>query len=250
VELDAPDPVDVDISAVDTVARDESPAQVAEDAGSDLSLQSSDLDDLSIGGDTISGEPDESEIEFDLALEDTTEMDSLTIDETLELPKSDSADESLEDLAKSMEESMADLDLSDDELGVDEEDDELDLSLTGSEASLDINFASDPAETEPKLEFDIDDLDLEHMDQADTLALDLTLSDDASPLDQDAVEVPVDGDVEQQSDADEVDTKLNLAKAYIELGDNDGARSILDEVARDGSDAQQTEAQRLIDQLT
>ena len=53
----------------------------------------------------------------------------------------------------------------------------------------------------------------------------------------------------QGVDGDEVDTKLNLAKAYIELGDNDGAKSILDEVSRDGTDGQKTEAQHLIDQI-
>ena len=51
-------------------------------------------------------------------------------------------------------------------------------------------------------------------------------------------------------EGDEVDTKLNLAKAYIELGDNDGAKSILDEVARDGTDEQKSDAQHLIDQIS
>jgi pilus assembly protein FimV len=62
--------------------------------------------------------------------------------------------------------------------------------------------------------------------------------------------MPVDGAVEEQSEADEIDTKLNLAKAYIELGDNDGARSILDEVVRDGSEEQQVQAKDLLGQLS
>lgn len=49
---------------------------------------------------------------------------------------------------------------------------------------------------------------------------------------------------------DDVDTKLNLAKAYIELGDAAGARTILDEVTGEGSDAQRAEAQRLLRELT
>ncbi|MEE2981807.1 MAG: FimV/HubP family polar landmark protein [Pseudomonadota bacterium] len=57
-------------------------------------------------------------------------------------------------------------------------------------------------------------------------------------------------DVERQSDIDEADTKLNLAKAYIELGDTEGARSILDEVASDGNDEQKTEAKALLDQIS
>lgn len=53
-----------------------------------------------------------------------------------------------------------------------------------------------------------------------------------------------------QSTTDEVDTKLNLAKAYIELGDAAGARSILDEVVSAGSEGQREEAQRLLRELT
>ena len=43
-----------------------------------------------------------------------------------------------------------------------------------------------------------------------------------------------------------VSTKLELAKAYIEIGDSDGAREILNEVAREGSPAQQEEAKKII----
>ena len=47
----------------------------------------------------------------------------------------------------------------------------------------------------------------------------------------------------------EVATKLDLAKAYQEMGDADGAREILQEVLRDGDDQQRATAQTLIDQL-
>jgi pilus assembly protein FimV len=49
--------------------------------------------------------------------------------------------------------------------------------------------------------------------------------------------------------ADEVGTKLDLAKAYIDMGDPDGARGILDEVMEEGSDAQKEEAQQLLQQI-
>jgi pilus assembly protein FimV len=44
-------------------------------------------------------------------------------------------------------------------------------------------------------------------------------------------------------------TKLELAKAYLEIGDKDGAREILHEVAKEGSSAQQDEAKKLIASL-
>jgi len=48
---------------------------------------------------------------------------------------------------------------------------------------------------------------------------------------------------------DAVGTKLDLAKAYLDMGDPDGARSMLEEVVAEGNDAQKAEAQRLIAEL-
>lgn len=48
----------------------------------------------------------------------------------------------------------------------------------------------------------------------------------------------------------DVQTKFDLAKAYQEMGDKDGAREILQEVIKDGDAAQQAEAKALLDSLT
>ncbi|HSH29852.1 MAG TPA: FimV/HubP family polar landmark protein [Thiohalobacter sp.] len=45
---------------------------------------------------------------------------------------------------------------------------------------------------------------------------------------------------------DEVSTKLDLARAYIEMGDPEGARSILEEVMEEGNAAQKSEAEALM----
>ena len=47
----------------------------------------------------------------------------------------------------------------------------------------------------------------------------------------------------------EVGTKLDLARAYVDMGDPDGARSILEEVLEEGDDGQQKEAKGIIDAL-
>jgi pilus assembly protein FimV len=47
----------------------------------------------------------------------------------------------------------------------------------------------------------------------------------------------------------EVGTKLDLARAYMDMGDPDGARNILEEVLHEGSAAQKQEAQRLMESL-
>ena len=47
----------------------------------------------------------------------------------------------------------------------------------------------------------------------------------------------------------EVGTKLDLARAYMDMGDPDGARSILEEVLAEGNSGQRSEAQRLLDSI-
>lgn len=47
----------------------------------------------------------------------------------------------------------------------------------------------------------------------------------------------------------EVGTKLDLARAYVDMGDPEGARSILKEVLSEGDEAQQEEARRLLESL-
>jgi pilus assembly protein FimV len=47
----------------------------------------------------------------------------------------------------------------------------------------------------------------------------------------------------------DVQTKFDLAKAYQEMGDKDGAREILQEVIKEGDSAQQAEAKQLLDSL-
>jgi pilus assembly protein FimV len=48
---------------------------------------------------------------------------------------------------------------------------------------------------------------------------------------------------------DEVGTKLDLARAYIDMGDTEGARGILGEVLSEGNDTQQGEARELLSRL-
>ena len=61
----------------------------------------------------------------------------------------------------------------------------------------------------------------------------------------------IDGEMDDAlfADVDEIGTKLDLAKAYIDMGDSEGARSILDEVIEEGNDNQKQEAQVLMRQI-
>lgn len=53
-------------------------------------------------------------------------------------------------------------------------------------------------------------------------------------------------DIFAQSD-DDVDVKLDLAKAYLSWNSTDSARTLLEEVAREGNESQQDEARKLLD---
>lgn len=58
-----------------------------------------------------------------------------------------------------------------------------------------------------------------------------------------------DDDFDFLSGTDETATKLDLARAYIDMGDTEGARDILDEVIAEGNDDQQQEARELVTNL-
>jgi pilus assembly protein FimV len=68
-------------------------------------------------------------------------------------------------------------------------------------------------------------------------------------LNLDAPVAPAGGDAKDDH-WHEVATKLDLAKAYQEMGDAAGAREILDEVVRDGDAQQREAAEKLLQQLS
>ena len=72
------------------------------------------------------------------------------------------------------------------------------------------------------------------------------LSDEISSLDEDFGDLD---DSELFSAEDEVGTKLDLARAYIDMGDNESAKGILDEVVTDGNDDQKKDANELIERI-
>lgn len=85
----------------------------------------------------------------------------------------------------------------------------------------------------------------------------LDMTGELPTLETTALQASADGDTVEQAFAmdeeattmSEVGTKLDLARAYIDMGDPEGARSILDEVLAEGSSVQKQEAERLIASL-
>lgn len=61
---------------------------------------------------------------------------------------------------------------------------------------------------------------------------------------------PAGHDIEPREFSDDpVDTKLDLARAYLDMGDPEGARAMLEEVLHEGSQVQRDMAKRLLDDL-
>ena len=60
---------------------------------------------------------------------------------------------------------------------------------------------------------------------------------------------PPGGEGQASAQWDETATKLDLAKAYIDMGDAEGARSILQEVMTEGNESQKKQAQDLSAQI-
>jgi len=70
----------------------------------------------------------------------------------------------------------------------------------------------------------------------------------------DVIPAPLDNSADMGSDDfmigdDAVGTKLDLARAYLDMGDPDGARSMLEEVLGEGSDMQRNEAKELLQRI-
>ncbi len=57
------------------------------------------------------------------------------------------------------------------------------------------------------------------------------------------------GDEGSFGSMDEIGTKLDLAKAYVDMGDAEGARGMLEEVIQEGSDDQKRQAKELLEQI-
>ncbi|MGI9273822.1 MAG: FimV/HubP family polar landmark protein [Endozoicomonas sp.] len=193
----------------------------------DFDLGDLDLGDLDEDAEVPSAEGGDDAVEFDL--------DGLDFDETTaeaapdaEVSDSDGMDFKLDDLDFDNDAPVAGDDLPELDLG------DLELPETASEKG---------EETAAPAALDDNDLALsDDKEQSSEAGADLAegLPDLESALNDD--------DLDFLFDDDEAATKLDLARAYIDMGDKEGARDILQEVLESGSDEQKQEAQTLLEQ--
>ena len=95
------------------------------------------------------------------------------------------------------------------------------------------------------LESDFAGLEIEETLAGEEVADDLDLSADFS----DSQDEGDDEDLIIAAEANGMSTKLDLARAYLDMGDDDGARQILEEVMAEGSEAQKSEAGELLERI-
>lgn len=242
-----------DETAAEEVAKSDKAGQSEEDSEGDLeSLDESFLDDLDAELDKVAGEDDEL---------GGSEMEESSLDD-LELDVSD------EDLAL-----MEEISDSGDSANQDDEQESLDEELgledaLGEDDTLGDAAGAGPEETVESAE----DLEQEGLDTLETAeeTADESAGEDAEgeaelPVASDEVggsgkksavadidesELGDDDDFDFLAGTDEAATKLDLARAYIEMGDTDGARDILEEVALEGNEEQKAEAQDLLKNLS
>jgi pilus assembly protein FimV len=202
----------------------------------------------------------EDELEVDQGADADAELDLVSSAdaasnvEELELP---GVDDTLTDVTEEMEGLEAADDLAD--------------AVDVAQSTLDTEFLEVDAETDFELE--LDSADAEEQGAGDQLGGDLGLDfdpdsmaddelelaelADAGPEPGEALEEPefesevatAEDDFDFEEDGDSANTKLDLARAYIDMGDEDGARDILKEVLDEGSAEQQQQAQSLLENL-
>jgi len=117
------------------------------------------------------------------------------------------------------------------------------VALGRAEALMgDVGTGTGQAQSGSALESDFSELEIEEPGGDD---LDLSVDFERQDLDPDEAEE----DLVIAQDSNGLSTKLDLARAYLDMGDEDGARQILEEVAAEGSEELQAEARDLLERI-
>lgn len=170
------------------------------------------------------------------------------IDDVFELPpQAPSADKFGAD-ATVLEQDYMRANASDDDVEslMDLEKTSFDNSLLDFDFELDSTASSQSDVKVPEMDLSTIDLDLDLPEDAGGEAPEVSDFDDSQA---DANKSAAQADSVSPEVQQEVETKLDLARAYEEMGDKDGARELIEEVLREGSAAQRELANSLLERL-
>ncbi|MDJ0711468.1 MAG: FimV/HubP family polar landmark protein [Woeseiaceae bacterium] len=150
---------------------------------------------------------------------------------------------------------------------LDDDDDDFDFAKTEALPPEAFSDGSDETREMPgvagtDVDLDLDDLTaaLAVSEAGDTVEQprdDATVEQPRPSMGEETAEVPtmslapeeISDDLHEARTMTEVGTKLDLARAYVDMGDPAGARSILEEVLDEGDEGQRQQAQQLLDSL-
>ncbi len=144
-----------------------------------------------------------------------------------------------------------------DEESSDDSDSSLDLTLDGDDSAgeVDADFStlfeedSSAEDEDSALDLDLSAADDDSEDASvDFESTQYALQDSPEENDSSA-SADTSADEDLSVPMDETQAKLDLAQAYVDSGDKDGGRGILEEILAEGNDAQKQEAQALLDQM-
>jgi pilus assembly protein FimV len=234
----------------------------------DLKPKSPEPMDFDLGDESAAEETPDLDLDFDAPMEESAELE-MPVDETIAIPSSDApaAEESVEELSAG----ELEFDIGETEAVAEEPEaaaeEEFSLDIEASELDLEV-VEETPADEEDSVEIDSSELDFdmgedlaESPEAEESAEADISLDADldfSMDTDEPSAEEPAAAPVAEASDeldlsdlgdVDEINTKLDLAKAYMDMGDHEGARDILDEVVAGGNSQQKQEAQELLGQL-
>ena len=114
-----------------------------------------------------------------------------------------------------------------------------------------LNFEIDTDIDDGELSLGDEPLSLDLIDEAyqpEVLSID-DVQDSNTELDLET-EDSIEFDISDYDEIDEAETKLDLASAYADMGDPEGARNILEEVLKEGNDEQKSKARALLNNLS
>ena len=232
---------------------------VAEDAPSlDLEDDALELPDMATDDSMADVEENAAEaideLEFDISDTGAIEEPAAAEDEfSLDIDASE-LDIDIQDTAEAVvEEAEESIDLGDVDLGLDldaddSSEDEI-LDVGDIDFGLEDDSATGTVADDEEVSLDLSD-EAEAIGMDDDSAVDIDLVEETKTLaDSSDLADDEDFDLSSLDDVDEISTKLDLARAYLDMGDHEGTRGILEEVLADGNDEQKQEASDLMAKL-
>lgn len=222
----------------------------------DIGAESNELEDVSLDFDMDEAEDLSSESDFDLdRVEDNFESTAVINEVVTEsqpegdfnLGMNDTSLTEVQDAIEESEDVQVDLEEPAEATGIV---DSLDIISEDSSADSGLDLALDDSvdvEEEP-LSFDMD-LSSENEDTRTGTFAPGDFDNPEETIIPDEVDINDIGDLMLPDDVDEVSTKLDLARAFIDMGDAEGARGSLDEVLAEGTDEQKAEATQLLEKI-